>query len=426
MRKQAKGRIGLAKVVETSKEKIEGQEFLDAARKRPEDFTRNRKLPFPQLVLFMLNLVRSSIQTCLDSFFERIGREEVHMAQQSFSEARDKIRWEAFWELFKMIVELIYTGFYATWHGFRLSAIDGSKTQMPDDPKLREYFGTVGKGGTAATAQASALYDVLNNVLVDAQMEPVGTDERELALRHIDALCAMPSFGKECIIFDRGYASFELIKTLEERGISYVMRVRRKFNLSIDRFEEGDHSVILQKKGNEDIRVRVIKFTLPSGEEETLITDIADKRMGMPAFKELYFKRWPIETKYDEIKNKLAVENFSGRTVNAVMQDFFIAMYISNVIAVSRWEAQADVDDARELKGNKYDYHVNVSHAVGAFKDRYILAILEPNPRLRRKKVGKILYLLTEHPVPTRPGRSFPRNPSPRKAKFRHNRKLNC
>ena len=426
MRKQAKKRVGLSNVIEASKKKIEGQEFLDAARKRSQDFTRKRKMPFPQLVLFMLNLVKSSIQTSMDSFFEMVGGDEMHMTQQSFSEARDKIRWEAFRELFRAIVAVVYTGFYVTWHGYRLTAVDGSKTQMPDDPVLRGYYGTLGKSGTAATAQASALYDVLNNILIDVQLEPVETDERVLALRHIEALCSMTSFRKECILFDRGYASFELINTMKARGISFVMRVRRKFNLSIDQLSEGDHSVILTKKGYEDIRVRVIKFMLPSGEEETLITDISDKRMGISEFKELYFKRWPIEIKYDEIKNKLAVENFSGRTLNAVRQDFFIAMYIANVIAVARWEAQVEVDDAREQKNNKYEYHVNVSHAVGVFKDRFILALLEPNPRLRRKKIGRILNLMSEHPAPTRPGRSFPRNPSPRKAKFRHNRKLNC
>ncbi len=383
-------------------------------------------MPFNQLVGFMLNRVKCSIQTCLDRFFESTGQEDVHMTQQSFSEARDKIKWEAFHLLFTAIRDEIYAGYYETWHGYRVSAIDGSKIQIPDDPVLREYFGTVGKGGTAATGQGSALYDVYNNIVIDAQLEPVKTDERELALRHIDALHNLASFDKECILADRGYASFELIEALKDRNTRFVMRVKRKFNLSIDKLGEGDHVIVLQKKEHEDISLRVIKFMLPSGEEETLITDITDKRMGIPAFKSLYFKRWPIETKYDEIKNKLAVENFSGRTVNAIMQDFFIAMYMSNVIAVACWDAQTHVDEERELKDNKYSYHVNVNHAIGTFKDRFILAILEPNPRLRRKMVRRIINLLTEHVVPTRPGRSLPRNPSPRKAKFHHNRKQNC
>jgi len=383
-------------------------------------------MPFVQLVAFMLNRAKNTIQTRLDAFFEGLGQEDTHMTQQAFSAARDKIKWEAFLDLFRMIVDHIYEGYYETWHGYRLSAIDGSKTQLPDDQTLRDHFGTVGRGGTAATGQASALYDVLNNTLIDAQLGPIKTDERELALRHLNALHGLPSFSKECVIFDRGYASFELVKATKGLGIHFVMRVRTKFNVAIDQLKEGDHRITLKKKGCEDIPVRVIKFALPSGEQEALITDITDKRMGIAAFKWLYFKRWPIETKYDEIKNKLEVENFSGRTVNAIMQDFFISMYMSNVIAIARWEAQLDVDGERELKGNKYSYHVNANHAIGTFKDRFILALLEPNNRLRKKRVTRILYLLKGNAVPTRPDRSIPRNPSPRKAKFRHNRKSNC
>jgi len=426
MNKEARNIITMLSIIETSKNRINDPKFLDLARNRPQDFTRNRKMPFKQLVLFMLNLVKSSIQTCLDRFFELLRQEDVHMTQQSFSEARQKIRWEAFQDLFKTIVDHIYTGFYRTWHGYRVSAIDGSKVQIPDDQTLRDHFGTIGKGNTAATAQVSALYDVLNDILMDVQIAPVKTDERKLAALHIDALCKMLSFCKELLLFDRGYASFELIETLMRRNISFLMRVRMKFNATIDQLGEGDHSVTLKKNGQEDICVRVIKFTLPSGEEETLVTNLMDKRMGIKAFKELYFKRWPIETKYDEIKNKLEVENFSGRTVDAVMQDFFITMYMANVVAIVCRESQVDVDRVQEQKENKYAYHVNVNHAIGTLKDRFILAMLEPNPWLRQMKVERILLLLAEHAVPTRPGRSILRNPFPRKAKFRHNRKSNC
>jgi hypothetical protein len=409
-----------------SSEMVGNPEFLDSARKRPQDFTRDRKMPFQKLVLFMLNMVRNSAQTCLDRFFEMIGQEDVHMTQQSFSEARHKIRWEAFRELFTAIVDFIYTGYTKTWHGYRVSAIDGSKLRIPDDKELRDYFGTVGKGNSAATAQASALYDVFSNVLIDAQLEPIGTGERELALRHIDALRELPSFGKELVLFDRGYASYELVEALLGYGISFVMRVRKKFSVSIDRFGEGDHRAMLKNKEGREIGVRVIKFALSSGEEETLITDVADMRMGTKAFKGLYFKRWPIETKYDEIKNRLEVENFSGRTVEAVKQDFFITMYMSNIAAIACWEAQEVVDEARKQKANKYYYHVNVNHAIGTLKDRFILAMLEPSAWVRSYKVKRILRLLIEHVVPWRPGRSIPRNPIPRKAKFRHNRKSNC
>jgi len=374
----------------------------------------------------MLNMVKTSIQVALDRFFKEIDQEEIHMSQQAYSKAREKINWEAFRWLFREGVGDVYVNYYDTWHGYRVSAIDGSKLQIPDDQKLRAHFGTMGSAKAAATAQASALYDVYNNVLIDVQLEPVKTDERTLALKHIDVLCKMLSFFRELILFDRGYASFELIETLKGRGISYVMRVKKGFNKSIDQLSEGDHTTTLTKAGHEDINVRVLKFTLPSGEVETLVTDITDKRMGIKAFKELYFKRWPIETKYDVIKNKLQVENFSGRTVNAINQDFFVCMHMTNLAAIAKWEAQAEVDEERSLKDNKYDYHVNENLIIGTLKDRFIMALLEENPRARRKKVSKILYLLKFDAEPTRPDRSIPRNPVPRSAKFRHNRKANC
>ena len=405
---------------------IRSEGFRDSARMRPQDFTRNRKLPFTDLVFFMLNLVRSSTQTSLNRYFETAGREDVHMSQQSFSEARLKIRWEAFRDLFRMIVDLIYNGYYETWHGYRVSAIDGTKLQLPDDKDLSEQFGTMGRDNSAATAQGSALYDVLNKALIDVRIVPLEVGERELAMRHIDRLCQLDSFDKELLLFDRGYASFEMVKTMKERGISFVMRVKSGFNNMIDMLKEGDHVATLQKRGYGDITVRVLKFALPTGEIESLITDIANKSFDTDDFKALYFMRWPVETKYDEIKNKLEVENFSGRTPDAIRQDFYVTMYLSNMASIAYWEAQKDVETTREGKANKYSYHVNVSEEIGTLKDRFIEVLLEPSKRARIKKTRRILYLVAMSVAPSRPDRSHPRNPSPRKAKFRHNRKSNC
>lgn len=405
---------------------INSAEFLNKARKRPQDFTRNRKMPFPKLIAFMLNTIKGSIQTSLDRFYETIGQDHIHMTQQSFSEAREKINWEALRDFSQVARDIVYDHDHKTWHGYRVSAIDGTKLQLPADIGIKDHFGTAGRGSTSPAGQASALYDVYNNMLLDVRLEPSKTSERALADLHIEALINMPSFKKELLLLDRGYASFELIEKLMGHGISFVMRVKRRFNILIDRLPEGDHIITLRKKGHPDIKVRVIKFTLPSGEEETLITDIKDKRMGIEAFKTLYFKRWPIETKYDEIKNKLEVENFSGRTVNAVLQDFYISMYLSNLIAIAAMDAQNDIDEKRKDKDNKYSYHVNINHAIGVFKDRFIVVLLDENPRRRDKNFQRIMYLLKEHVVPTRPDRSVPRNPNPRKSKFHHNKKSNC
>jgi len=151
-----------------------------------------------------------------------------------------------------------------------------------------------------------------------------------------------------------------------------------------------------------------------------------DARMKLNAFKQLYFLRWSVETQYGKMKLKLEVENFSGRTETAIRQDFYITALLSNIVAIGIQEAQPAVDLAREGKQNKHRYRVNVSHAIGAFKDCFILALLEPLPEKRAMKTNEIIQLLCKHATPDRKGRSIPRNTSPRKSKFHHNMKSNC
>jgi hypothetical protein len=305
-------------------------------------------------------------------------------------------------------------------------ATDGSKLSLPDDKPLRDYFGTSGAGNKSPTAQGSLLYDILNDHVVDARIEPMATDERTLAWMHIKQLEGLESFEewRELILFDRGYPSYELIKGLMEKKIHYVMRVREKFSREIDGLPCGDRLIELTH-GEERMPVRVIKFRLKSGEIETLITDIRDGHYEVKTFKALYFKRWPIETKYAEIKNKLEIENFSGRLVDNIRQDFYAAMVLTNLAGDFYVEAQEEVEKGQKGKGNKYRYQVNVNHEIGVLKDRLIETLLEDDDKKRGEKFDEIIKLLEKRLIPIRPNRSLPRT-LPRKAKFHHNHKSNC
>jgi hypothetical protein len=419
------GRILMSDVVKSLMELILSEKFLKSAKRRTTDFTRNRKMGFTQLIIFMMNLLRTSTQTALDRFFELIGTPDTHMTQQSFSEARQKLLPEACRELLLNTVQCVYANDVDRWHGMVVIAVDGSKIQLPDDKQLLETFGGIGREASSPTAQASIAYDMFNGIIVDAEIEPLSVGEHELASRHIDRIAETPGIGKSLLIFDRGYSSSKLMNEVEEHGMKFLVRVRRKFNLEIDAFGHGIHDFVLSC-GEKRLTVRVIKFALPSGETETLVTNIFDERMRIKAFKQLYFMRWPVETKYGEVKLKLEVENFSGRTKIAIRQDFYITMMLSNIIAVARCEAQPVVDRAREGKHNKYRYKVNVNHSIGTFKDRFLLVLLEPNDEKRGVKMEEIIRLICEHVIPERKGRSVLRNPSPRKARFHHNMKSNC
>lgn len=398
-----------------SEKEINSEEFLDSSRKKAGDFTRKRNLPFPKLCVFLLGIVRECLSVAFRRFTEKIG-EEITMTQQSLSEARDKIRWEAFASLSHTLGKFAYTGDYERWNGYRVWGTDGSKFALPNHPSLAETFGDE-KG--SPMARGSVLYDVINYTVFDGQIEPLSVDERTLAKRHIDALSERMGIHieKELIIYDRGYPSEDLIDYHEINGIFYLMRVRAKFNLDVDKQKSNDGYVYIGKH-----KVRVIKVTLDTGEIETLLTNLTENF----DFKELYFLRWGVEKAFDVLKNTLEIENFSGKTETAIRQDFHIHIIASIMLAAAFWEAQEIVDEERNSNPDtKYEYKVNMAQAVSILRDYLIPAILANTKRKRTRLFVKMRRLMADSVIPIRPNRVVQRKTNNRKAKFHHNRKSN-
>jgi hypothetical protein len=411
-------------IVTRTMEILNSLDFKDFARKKPTFFTRNRKMPFQELMVFMLFHLKCSIPSALRRFFKERGTDTT-MAQQSLCEAREKVNVSAFKHLFTEAVKTTVEHRKETWNGYRIYATDGSKIALPDDKKLLAHYGGTGKNADSPTAQGSALYDVLNDTLIDVAMEPLNTGERTLAEGHISALLTLPVTDKNLLIYDRGYPSFDFIKKHEDEGLFYLMRVKTKFNAAIDAQTKADGYVWLGKDG-ERIHVRVIKFFLNSGEMEMLITNVTDRRLGKKAFKKLYFRRWPVEVKYGVIKDKLQVENFSSLSVDGVKQEFFAAMFMSNLVSATAFDVQSEVEEARVDKDNKFEYKVNLNELIGILKDNLVSAVFEPCPIRQASIMDRILRDAKRYVTPIRPDRSVPRNSNPRTVRFHHNRKTNC
>jgi len=415
----------LSKLIgEKIRAKIFSNEFKNFARKRPEDFTRKRGMDFEEMMLHILISLKCSTIASLRKFFISIGT-SLFIAQQSYSEARYKIRVEAFIDLFDTTATTMLENTKNAWHGYRILAIDGTKISLPSDKKLLAHFGGLGKNKTATTAQGSILYDVLNDIIVDASINPMKSDERSLAIEHLQKYAKIAPNNKNLIIFDRGYPSFELIELLESLGFTYVMRVKSKFNNDIDFQKETDGFVWL-KQGDKRIHIRVIKFALDSGEEEVLLTNLFDKRLGRAAFKKLYFLRWPVEIKYDIVKNKLELENFNTRTIEGIEQDFYATMFLTNFAASCAIDVQYDIDEERNNKENKYQQKANMNELIGILKDRLVLALIQKHPKDMAEKIDSILDEIRRNTVPIKPNRSSPRDKTPHDKKYHHNHKSNC
>ncbi|NFV11754.1 transposase [Clostridium sporogenes] len=139
---------------------------------------------------------------------------------------------------------------------------------------------------------------------------------------------------------------------------------------------------------------------------ETLITNIFDKSFSVSDFKKLYFKRWEIEVKYNKIKNKLQIENFTGKTVISIEQDFYATIYLSNMLALVKKDA---IEEKYENKSLKYDYKVKTNILIGKLKDYLILMLITKNPWKCNKILKYIQQEIQRNVIPIRPNRKFER-----------------
>jgi hypothetical protein len=381
--------------------------FMCETRTKPTYFTRGGKMSFQSIILFMLNFVRKSLQLELDLFFSMLKEQSI--TKEGFSQAREKISPVAFIKL----ADAITTWFYGdddfkTFKGFRLLAVDGSVVQLNNSETLRQAFGYVeNQLVKLARAKMSALFDIENGMIVTAKIAHYNASERVIAAEHISKL---KEFGlkNDLIIFDRGYPSRELISTIQNNGIKYLMRVPSHFLKAINNAKAEDQIVKAKIEGK-PVEIRVLRLILDSGIEETLITNICDPGFTVQDFKELYFKRWGIETKYDELKNRLQIENISGDSAIAVEQDFYASIYLSNMATLAKGEADEKIRQRNAGKGLKYGYKVNMNLLIGKLKNSLVLMMLEENPRKRTKMLNMIMTDISRNVIPIRPGRNKPR-----------------
>ncbi len=136
-------------LIKEIKSELTKQEFLERPIiKRAKDFTRTRILTFTLLILFLINLVKRAVQDELDEYFKLLTGSEYAervVTKSAITRARRKIKHEAFIELNEVQINYFYEHYpIVDWRDFRLLAIDGSMSDLPDDNKKNEigqHFG---------------------------------------------------------------------------------------------------------------------------------------------------------------------------------------------------------------------------------------------------------------------------------------------
>lgn len=387
-------------------------EYKLFSRESSTQFTRKRKLDFKTTLFTMLNFCKKSLQIEIDKMFDKLEKGE-YASKQAFSKARQQILPEAVKLLFETTVETVAQNpEMASVGGFTPIAIDGTTIAMDNLPELANYFGYCRKGTTACTARASVASDATFGIVLDAVMCPYSVGERELATMHIKNIFKL-GVPNPLFLMDRGYDSLEIISDIEKAGGHYIVRIRERWMKDlVSSTKSGEWGEFVHNKTT--YRVRVIKLTTPAGESEVLFTNVDE--LNEEAFKQLYSLRWTVESKYRVVKNLLQLENFSGKTVQTMYQDFWATMMLSNLAAMAKIETDARIKEARKDKGLKHTYQTNNNLLIGKMKDLLYCLLAMDDPLLRGIMFNNFAKRLSRLCVPVTRGETKPRKP-PRQGK---------
>lgn len=395
----------LTSILKSSNELIVSESFR-AKHRIGNAFTRSGKLSFQNLIYFILRSTHKSISVNYSEFVDSFRSSiPTFVTKQALSKARQGISHEAFIELFRLSVEQFYnqaTDLH-TWNGFHIYAVDGSTIQIPESAENYNTFGgNPNKTGIISPlASVSVLYDVLNDIIVDVSLNSYRYNERDSAKEHINFL---PSFPNSVIVFDRGYPSEDMFRFLNSQGILFLMRIPKTFKKAILK-EEDSMFEYPASKNKDSLSLRSIHFQLADGTTEYLVTNIMPHQLHAEKFPELYHLRWGIESKYREFKNRFEIESFNSIKPVSVRQEFFAVMYLSNLSAIAKKEADSllvlDIE-------NKHSYQSNRSYILNRIKYN-IVFLLKASANICNKKIFEIINEATKILSIVRPDRKFGR-----------------
>jgi len=407
---------------------IDEEGFCHKHRAHDKAFKRKRHFTFVNSILFLLQKTVRSIQLHLHSFFETLGQAVPGLTPSAWSQARLKLRYTAFVELNEAaVVKVVYRDrkhpALQLWKGHRLLAIDSSLVRLPNKEALGQEFGWAecnnqqGECGRYPQARLSVLTDVLNRIALQTFFEPWSKGERELALSHVQRLEPW-----DLALLDRGFAEYKLWAYLVRAERRFVCRCQASsFGIVNGLFKENQagRSVVVELRVPqaqlaevraaglpEVITLRFVTVRLQTGELEVLATNLLDEAVyPTEDFAELYHCRWGIETFYGLLKGRLDLGNFTGLSAEAVRQDVYATVFVSDLESILIGPANEKLE--QHSQALKHPQQVNHAVSFHAIKTHIIVLLASQEPIAQ--VVHKLEQLFLANPTTVRPQRTVPR-----------------
>ena len=303
---------------------------------------RYRKLPLELMAYYVicLSLYSSiSLQEVLRCILEGLDWLKLKMpcgeikGRGGISRARNRLGSKVMRVLFEDVCKPMAQpdtigAFYRKW---RLTAIDGTTFDLPDEPSNGEFFGRppCSRGKTAfPQLRLTALIETGTRAIIGVAYGPYSEGENTQAKR------LLPLLKEDMLLLaDRGFGCYPVFAESAKTGAALLFRIRGNMKFTREKvladgsFLSTFYSGAEQRKKTNGIPIRVMEYTMKGTKEKyRLVTNVLNAEEA-PASElaALYHERWEIELAYDELKNHLKRPGATlrSKTPELVIQELF-------------------------------------------------------------------------------------------------------
>lgn len=414
---------------EENMESFNSIEFLNVAKGNNEaSFIRKRKMTACDVAEYIVGSTKERNQQLKCIKYNFVRSNTMNISNQGINLQRLKLNPEAIKYVSSDLVRLTYGrhNYERTLQakGYYLLAIDGSDVVLPNmDETYNSFRGPISKNNVRATmGTISTAYDVINRIIVDGEIYPYKTSEQLMGIDNVKAAMRLINDDPKIFIFDRGYVSIPMLLEMFKLNQNFIFRVpNRKYIEEIKAMVTNDELISIEMTKErlfafknaptyneilciKHIVVRCVKFTLSTGEEEILFTNLESDKFSINELKEIYNMRWGIESVYNALKHKIDLEKFSGYKPTIIKQDFYASLYLWNIMQNMILDERKEISD--ELPNHIYEMKINDSIALELIKTDLLKIFYSEK---KRDLFFELADKIRKYIEPIRPDRHFKR-----------------
>ena len=399
-----------------------------------KDFTRERKLPFKQVLNSVLSMSGKSLRGELMEYFHLNTSMPTVSA---FVQQRNKVDYHAFEILFHTFTNAVDERIL--FKGYRLIAVDGSDIHTPTNKNDADSYYKGANGQKPYNLfHLNALYDLQRRIYTDAIVQ--GGQSKNEHRAFVTMVDRDETPVPTIYMADRGYESYNNMAHIIEKGQKFLIRVKDSKNNSIvsglilPDYDEFDIPcrIGLTRKQTKQVKnsnlkfvphtstfdylprttkkaipmqpyylsFRVVRFKLTEDTYEVLLTNLSEDEFSVADLKELYAMRWGIETSFRDLKYSLALSYFHSKKTENILQEVFARLTMYNFAELITSHVVV------KQKNRKHSYRINFAAAVHICRN-FFLKNISPSD---------VEALLLMHLLPVRQRSANLRRGSPRAA----------